>query len=289
MIENPFYSYTPIVRRPQRGFPNRESVAVWIGLNLEHYEYGTPALSLAQFTAGLVPDPLNHGWRDYGPRVGVWRLVEMFDQLGVRPTAIVNSDVCDRHPAIVEAGVERGWTWVAHGRNNSTWQTGLEPEQERAYIAEVADRIEKATGSRPRGWLGPALTASPATIGLLSELGFRYTLDWGADDLPFQFDLAEVDLVSVPYSTELNDIPFYVLHGQSGAEFRGALIDQFDQLRADGRSRPRVMGFGVHPFLSGQPYRARYLREALEHMAAHDDVWFATADEIADWYLLAAP
>lgn len=287
MTDNPFYSYTPIVERPVRPFPNGASVAVWLGVNLEHYEYGAPALSLAPFTASLVPDPLNHGWRDYGPRVGVWRLVTMFDELGLRPTAIVNSEVCDLHPAIIDAGVERGWAWVGHGRNNSTWQTGLEPAAERTYIADVADRLETATGVRPRGWLGPALTSSAATIKLLAELGFRYTLDWGADDLPFRFDRAGVDMISVPYSTELNDIPFYVLHGQAGADFRQALVDQFDQLRAEGADRPRVMGVGVHPFLSGQPFRARYLREALEHMTAHDDVWFATGDEIADWYLEA--
>ncbi|MGP3968288.1 polysaccharide deacetylase family protein [Streptomyces sp. 6N223] len=283
----PFFDHSPIVARPALRLPEGKRMAVWFGLNLEHYEYGKQALSLAPFTAGLTPDPLNHGWREYGPRVGVWRLIDVFDRAGVQPTAILNSEVSDRYPEIVKAGVERGWTWVAHGSNNSTWQTLLEPEEERGYITQVADRITEATGVRPRGWLGPALTASPNTLGLLARLGFRYCLDWGIDDEPFPFrtDGNGGPLLSVPYSTELNDIPFYVLHHQTGEQFRQAIVDAFDQLYAEGATRPRVLGIGLHPFLSGQPYRARYVAEALAHMKRFADVWFPSADEIADWYL----
>lgn len=286
-MPNPFFSYSPIASRPPVELPGGKRIAVWVGLNIEYYEYGQPALSLAQFTAGLTPDPLNYGWREYGPRVGIWRMIELFDRLGVQPTAIVNSQVATEYPEIIAAGVERGWAWVAHGRNNSTWQAGMERDAEQAYIAEVTDEIERATGARPRGWLGPSLTASAETANLLAELGYAYSLDWGIDDEPMPLNVAKGELLSVPYSTELNDIPFYVLQGQSGADFRQALIDQFDQLYAEGASRPRVLGFGVHPFLTGQPYRLRYLREALEHMTAHDEAWFPSADELAEWYARA--
>ncbi|MFI6956553.1 polysaccharide deacetylase family protein [Nocardia sp. NPDC050408] len=284
-MSNPFYSYSPIVDRPIRSLPAGKRIAVWIGLNIEHYEYGKPALSVAQFTADLTPDPLNFGWREYGPRVGVWRMIEMFDRLGIQPTAILNSEVIEQHPAIVAAGVERGWAWVGHGKNNSTWQVGMEREQEKAYLTEVADRIEGATGKRPKGWLGPSITAGPETNNLLAEVGYQYCLDWGIDDEPFPFDVAGGTLVSVPYSTELNDIPFYALRGQTGPDFKQALIDQFDQMYAEGETRPRIMGFGLHPFLSGQPFRLRYVAEALEHMVRHEDVWFANSDDVAEWYL----
>lgn len=283
-MTNPFYSYSAIVDRPVRPLPDGRRVAVWIGLNIEHYEYGKPALSLAPFTAGLTPDPLNFGWREYGPRVGVWRMIEMFDALGIQPTAILNTDVIEQHPAIITAGTARGWDWVGHGRNNTTWQAGMEPDAELAYLVDVADLIEQATGKRPKGWLGPSLTAGPHTNDLLARAGYRYCLDWGIDDEPVPFDVASGSLLALPYSTELNDIPFYAIQGQSGEAFRTALTDQFDQLYAEGRTRPRVMGFGLHPFLSGQPYRVRYVREALEHMARHDDVWFATADQITAWF-----
>ncbi|WP_459548624.1 polysaccharide deacetylase family protein [Nocardia sp. X0981] len=284
-MHNPFFPYSAIVDRPTRALPDGKRIAVWVGLNVEYYEYGQPALSLAPFTAGLTPDPLNAGWRDYGPRVGIWRMLAVFDELGITPTAIVNSDVALHHPAIIAAGVERGWTWVAHGKNNSTLQNGMDVEAERTYITEVAEVLARATGKRPRGWLGPALTASAATNELLAELGFTYTLDWGVDDEPFHLEVGSGQLLSVPYSTEVNDIPGYVLHGQTGPQFKQALIDQFDQMYREGTQRSRVMGFGLHPFLSGQPYRTRYFAEALEHMLSHDDVWFTTADEVASWYL----
>jgi allantoinase len=284
-MNNPFFSYSPIVSRPVLQLPEGKRIAVWFGLNLEHYEQGKPALSLVQLTAGLTPDPINYGWREYGPRVGVWRMIELFDQLGLQPTAIVNSDVIVQHPQIVAAGIERRWCWVAHGKNNSTWQGGMEPAAERARIKEVTETIAEATGVRPRGWLGPSRTTSDATNDLLAELGYSYSLDWGIDDEPVRFDVAAGELVSVPYHAELNDILFFVVHGQTGAEFRQALIDHFDQLYTEGEQRPRIMGFGLHPFLSGQPYRLRYVREALEHIAGYDGVWFPTADEIANWYL----
>lgn len=285
--EHPLYDYSAIDRRPPLELPHGARVAFWVGLNVEHYKFGQPALSLAGFTAELVPDPLNYGWRDYGPRVGVWRLARIFAEAGVRPSAIVNADVVEHYPEIIEEGTERDWCWVAHGRNNSTWQVGMEEEAERAYIEEVASVLEGATGDRPRGWLGPALTATMSTNQVLAELGFDHVLDWANDDQPYDMNVRSGRLVSVPYASEVNDIPAFVLHHHTGAEFRQAIVDQFDMLYEEGASSARVMGIGIHPFLVGQPFRARYLAEALEYITGHDEVWVTTSDEIAQWYIEA--
>lgn len=285
MDPNPVYDYSAIVRRPKFELPEGKKIAVYCGINVEHYAWGQPALSVAPFTAQLVPDPLNYGWRDYGPRVGIFRLMEIFDRFELKATVLLNSEVCDRYPEVVEEGVKRGWTWVGHGGNNSTWTTGMDHDAELAYIGEVTERIEKATGSRPLGWLGPALTESPNTNEILVETGYRYSLNWGIDDEPVPLKVPAGELISVPYSTELNDIPSFTQHGQSAPEFAESLIDQFDQMLEEGAERPRVMGFGLHPFLTGQPYRARHLVKALEHMTAHrDEVWFTDPDEIAAHY-----
>ena len=280
-MENPFYSYSAIVRRPPLRLPGRKRVAVWVGVNIEHYSYGVPAISLAQFTAEFVPDPLNHGWRDYGPRVGIWRLLDLLDHAGMPPTAIVNSEVCTRYPDIVARGRAQGWCWVAHGANNSTLQVGMAPDDEREYLRRVTADLEASTGSRPRGWLGPALTATPHTYDLLAELGYRYALDWAIDDEPVSIQVAAGSLCAVPYSAELNDLPFFAIQGQSASDFADALVDQFEQLREEGADHPRVMGFGLHPFLSGQPFRTRHLRRALAHIASSDDAWLTTSDEVA--------
>ena len=283
-MENPFYDYSPIVRRPRVELPDGKRLAVWVALNIEHYRFGQPALSLAQFTAQLVPDPLNYGWRDYGPRVGVWRLADLLERNGVPVTAVVNSAVCEQYPAIVEEGRSRGWTWVAHGIDNSTWWAGMERGEERRQLENVVDTLETATGKRPKGWLAPALTATENTYDLLAELGFAYTMDWTNDDQPYPLKVASGSLLSVPYSTEVNDIPAFALHHWTGDEFAQAVIDQFDQLYEEGADSLRVMGIGLHPFLVGQPFRARPFARALEHVASRDDVWLTTSDEIAEWY-----
>lgn len=280
-MENPLFDYRPSVEHPQLELPNGARVAVYFAVNVEHYTFGQPALSLAQFTAQLVPDPLNYGWRDYGARVGVFRLMEILERHGVPATGVLNSEVSELYPQIIEEGNKRGWSWVAHGRNNSTWQAGFERDDERAYIEEVASTIEQATGQRPKGWLGPALTATMNTNDLLAELGFTYSLDWANDDVPYDFNVKSGRLLSVPYSGEVNDIPAFVIHNLTAREFREMLVGQFEQLYEEGG---RVMGVGIHPFLVGQPFRAREFSAALEEIAAHDGVWLTTADEIADWY-----
>jgi len=284
-MSNPLFDYRPIVERPQVELPNGARVAVYFAVNVEHYTFGQPALSLAQFTAQLVPDPLNYGWRDYGPRVGVFRLMEILEKHGVPATGVVNSEVCELYPQIIEEGKKRGWSWVAHGRNNSTWQAGFEPDDERAYIEEVASTIEQSTGRRPKGWIGPALTATMNTNDVLAELGFSYSLDWANDDVPYDFNVKSGRLISVPYSGEVNDIPAFVIHNFTAREFREMLVGQFEQLYEEGG---RVMGVGIHPFLVGQPFRAREFSAALEEIAGRDGVWLTTTDEIADWYTQAA-
>jgi peptidoglycan/xylan/chitin deacetylase (PgdA/CDA1 family) len=286
-MSTPFYDYSPITTRPQLALPGGRRLAVWIGLNIEHYAFGKPALSLAPFTAELVPDPLNYGWRDYGPRVGVWRLMKLLDQHEIRASAIVNTDVFERYPQIIEAGRDRGWAFLGHGRSNSQWHVGMEPGEERKTLEEIVAAFKQATGQRPRGWLGPALTSTMNTVELLAELGFHYTLDWANDDQPYPMKASSGRLVSIPYSSEVNDIPAFVLHHHTGEQFAQAVIDQFDVLYAEAADSLRVMGIGIHPFLVGQPFRARHFAHALRHITERDDVWLATSDEIAAWYLEA--
>lgn len=287
MDDNPVYAYSPIVRRPVLRLPEGKRLAVWFGVNVEHYKFGVRSISLAEYTAHLNPDPLNHGWRDYGLRVGLWRLAEIFERFGLPMTAILNSDVVHHCPELIEEGRARGWRWIGHGENNSTYLVGIERDAERAAIQRVTDTIAEATGVVPRGWLGPALTESGYTNDLLAELGYTYTLNWSADDEPFRL---RNGLISVPYAIEVNDIPAFALQGLSGPQFRDLLIDQFDQLLAEGADRPRVMGVGLHPFLVGQPYRAKHFIAALEYLTQHrDDVWFTSGDEIAAWYAEANP
>lgn len=281
----PPFRHLPLPAREPIRWPGDARVAFYLGLNIEHYRLGAPATSIFPGTAALSPDPLNYGWRDYGPRVGVWRMIEALDELELPASVLLNSDVCELYPEIIEAGRERDWVWLAHGKNNSRLHTGYDsPEEERGALAGMFETIERATGRRPRGWLGPALTETYETPALLGELGGDYVLDWCNDDQPYPLEVPGQRMISVPYSIELNDIPLFVGKSFTGPQFEEMIVDWFDQLYEDGASTGRVMTVGVHPFIANIPSRHRYLVNALRHIASREEVWMTTSDAIADHY-----
>ena len=274
------YDYSPIVEREPPSFPDGARIAFYVGLNIEHYRVGMPSTSLQPSNGSFIPDPLNYGWRDYGPRVGIWRMIELFDEVGIRPSAIVNSDVCRAYPQIVRAGIDREWDWVAHGQSNSILQNHLAPGSEAAYLDEMLHVFDSELPRRPTGWLGPALTETFLTPGLLRERSFTYLLDWCCDDQPF--DLNVEGLVSVPYSLEINDIPLFVGKNTTGSMYTEIVLGQLEQLLQEGGA---VMALPVHPFVVGQPFRFKYFAEVIRQVAATPEVWLTTSTEIADRYL----
>jgi len=284
-VSNPFYEYSPIVHRPPFELPGGSRLALWFGVAIEHYPWGKPGLSLVPYTADLVPDPMNYGWRDYGPRVGAFRLMDILDRAGIPVTGIVNSDACTEYPGLIEEALKRGWTsWVAHGDNNSTWQVGLERDAEVELVKKVTSTIEAAVGHPPTGWIGPALTGTMNTFDVIAEAGYRYTIDWADDDQPHWVNVTSGSLASVPYQRELNDVVAFMLHHETGAEFAQSILDAVDQMLADPGDHGRVLGVGFHPFLVGQPWRAIHLARALEQLRDRDGVWLTTSDAVADLF-----
>ncbi len=284
-MDNPLYDYSPIIDRPPLSWPNGARLALYLGLNIEHYEIDKPSTSITAATAGLNPDPLNYGWRDYGPRVGVWRLMELLDSFGLRASVLLNSDVCERYPRIIEEGNKRNWVWLAHGNNNSTLPALLPADAEREMLTQMVETITKHTGRQPNGWMGPALNSSYQTLDILAELGLTYSLDFCADDQPFPMRVKSGRMITVPYTIEVNDITLFVGHSYSGPEFEQLVVDQFEELYRESEESGRIMAVAIHPFAVGQAFRAKYLARALDRvLGQHDDVWLPTTDEIAEWY-----
>ncbi|WP_242907143.1 polysaccharide deacetylase family protein [Actinomadura terrae] len=279
--ENRLYDYSPITERPPLHWPGGARVAAYVGLNIEHFLIGRPSTSIWSGTSQLDPDALNHGWRDYGPRVGIWRTIQSLDRHGFRASALLNSDAARHYPQIVRAGVERNWAWLAHGRTNSVLHADMAIDEERAVLTEIVDTIADATGQRPRGWMGPGLTETHNTPALLAELGLDYVLDWTSDDQPYRLNVP--GMLSVPYTLELNDLLLFA-NGTTGPEFVQMVKDQYEQLHADSEHGGRVMALALHPFVIGQAFRAKYLDLALEFLAAQPDIWITTSDEIAAHY-----
>lgn len=276
------FAFSPIVQREPIMWPRGARVALWLIPNVEHFVIDRPSVSITGITAGYTPDVLNYSWRDYGVRVGIWRMMEIMDRFGIRGTAALNADVCDYYPQIIEAGSAAGWEWMGHGATNSQNLANLDEAEERTLIGSVLDRIEAAVGKRPRGWLGPALTETHNTPDLLAELGVDYVADWVNDEQPYELSVKSGRLCSIPYSIEINDIPGFLEFKLSPVEFGQMIRDQFDVLYEDSATNGRVMSICLHPFLIGHPFRAKYLADALGYIASRKDVWFATGSEIID-------
>lgn len=287
-MEHGRFDYSPIARRPVLKMPNEARVAVWITPNVEHYHWNKPAIALTQMTTSLKPDVLNYAWRDYGARVGIWRVMEILEKHGFTATAALNAEVCEQYPDIIKEGNRLSWEWMAHGPNNSMIFTGMPEEAERPIIAGVLEAIAKHTGKRSRGWLGPVVTETDNTLDILAEAGIDYVADWCNDELPYPMKTKKGSIYAIPYTLEIGDIPVFLERGGSGEDFYDMVVDQFDQLYEEGGIRPRVLSIAIHPFLIGHPFRARHLARALEHIRRHDAVWLTTGSAIIDWYKAAS-
>ena len=278
------FPYSAIVDRKPLRWPNGARVAVWVIPNIEHFLFDRPSTSVTHATTSLIPDVLNYSWRDYGVRVGVWRMMDIMERHGVKGTVALNSDVCGHYPRIIEEGNRLRWEWMGHGTNNSTLINKQSETEERALITHVVGTIEKATGAHPRGWLSPALSESHRTLDILAENEIEYVANWVNDEQPYPMRVKTGTMLSMPYSLEINDIPVFLDHHQSGETFGRMICDQFDGLYEDGAKTGRVMAISLHPFLIGHPHRSKYFANALAHIVSRQEVWLATGSEIADWY-----
>jgi len=266
------FPFRAIADHPPVVWPGDARLAVWIIPNIEHFHLELP---------GPLPDVRNHSRRDYGNRVGVWRIMEVMEKHGVKGTVALNAEVTKFYPRIMEELVRLDWELMGHGLTNSTLLSQLDVQAEEKCIRDVRNAIE-SVGKRMRGWLGPGLTETWHTLDFLKAAGCSYVADWVNDDLPYRMNNG---LYSIPYSIELNDMPLFNMPSIANEEFYNRIIEAFDVLYEEsGRKGGRVMAIALHPFIIGAPARIRILDRALDHMKRHRDVWFARGHEIIEAY-----
>jgi len=255
-----------------------------VALNLEHYAFGEGLTE--QLVPGTPePDVLNFSWRDYGNRVGAWRLRRLFEELEIPATVLVNSELYSHAPELIAAFRGRGDEIAAHGRTNSERQSELAEGEERALIAEVTQTIARHEGRPPAGWLGPWIAETPATPDLLQEAGYGYLLDWCADDQPIWLATRAGRILAVPYPQELNDSNAIIGRRMKADDFADMIVDQFEEMLLQSVGEPLVMGIALHAYIAGQPFRLRHLRRALSHIAARrKDIWLTSAGALARHY-----
>jgi len=276
------FEYSPITERPDFSWPQDRRLAVYIGLNLEHFDFAQ-GLGGELVPSGPQPDVLNYSWREYGNRVGVWRLLDLFNTLSLPVSLLVNSEIYQHCPQVVSAFRQRNDEIVAHGRSNAERQGELNEIDERDLINQCTQTIKSHEGKAPTGWLGPWISQSNVTPDLLLEAGYRYLLDWCHDDQPTWMTTRSGRILSLPYPQEINDIPAIMVRRSSASSFADMIIDNFDEMLEQSKQQALVMGIALHAYIVGQPFRLRHLRRALQHIAHHrEKIWLTTAGGIAD-------
>ena len=279
------FGYSPVSRRPAFTWPDGKRLALYVSVNVEHFPWGQN--SGPDLDRPTLPwSQRSWLWREYGNRVGAWRLMNLFDELALPVGVIANTAIYDHCPEVLEAHVKRGDELIAHGRNQVERQIEMTLEQEREMVQDVTRTFTERNGVKPVGWMSPYLTPSEHTTDLLAENGYQYCMDWGiCDEQPFWVKSATGSMLAMPYPIELNDQPAVVYRRNTGAEYAEMLVDNFDEMLRNSKDTPLVYAISIHTFVVGQPYRLARLRRALQHMLSHrDDVWVAMPKDIAAHY-----
>jgi allantoinase len=285
MLPTERITYDPIVGRKKQTLPDGARMAVWLIVNVEEWDIQKtmPRTVLTPPAGGSpMPDIPNWAWHEYGNRVGFWRLLETLDNLKITAALAINGTAIKAYEPISRAAVERQWEFIGHGLTQTNMQ---HVKNEREDIIATRAEIERVTGRKPRGWLGPGLTETWETPDLLIEEGFDYVADWVLDDQPVWLKTRTKPILNVPYTQECNDVAMMLIQHHAATEYRNRAIDQFNQIYSDAADSARIMALVVHPYIMGAPHRSRYFREALEHMRAHKDVVFWTGERIHDWFV----
>jgi allantoinase len=290
-MDHDLYAWSPMVRREQLTWPDDARIAVAFVVSLGHFEADPPSGTFDPPThrspLRIMPPPdyptVTH--REYGHRIGIFRLFELFDAHAIRATAAVDALTAQGYPQLVAECRRRGWEVIAHGVGQRRAITAeMSEADERAYIRFALDAVGSAANARPRGWLSPEQSESTRTPGLLAEVGVDYLCDWANDDQPYLIGEADRSLVSLPLMQEISDVNLHWNRRVTMDRWVTLVCEAFDTLYREGRESGRLLVLPLHPWCIGQPFRVRYLDQVLAHIRKHDEVWMTTGEEIATWY-----
>jgi peptidoglycan/xylan/chitin deacetylase (PgdA/CDA1 family) len=276
--------YSAIVDRPPLKLPGGARIVFWPIVNLEVWDISKPmARQVLAAPTGqvLLPDVANWSWHEYGMRVGVWRFFDLFQRLGIKPTLSINARVVEDYKRVAEQAKTDGWEFMGHAYEQGPIHK--EPDQ-KVMIERSMDLLERFTGKRPVGWLGPGLTQTLETPDLLAGAGVKYIGDWVYDDEPTVIRTTNGPLVTLPYTMELNDIPMMAVQHHESDYLYKRTIDQFDRLYAESKDRAKIISLAIHPYLSGQPHRIKYLEAIFGYVRGFEGVLFWNGEQILDWY-----
>jgi peptidoglycan/xylan/chitin deacetylase (PgdA/CDA1 family) len=277
--------FSAIVDRPPLKLPGAARLIFWTIVNYEVWDIGRPMprqVLPAPTGLPLLPDVPHWSWHEYGMRVGAWRFFELYERLGIIPTLAINARTCEDYARVAHEAKRLDWELMGHAYDQMPIH---KVEDQAEMISRSLDILERFSGKRPVGWLGPGLTQTLETPELLAGAGVKYIGDWVYDDEPTMIKTARGPLVTLPYTVEINDIAMMIVQHHESEQLLRRAIDQFDRLYAEGRDRAKIMAIAIHPYISGQPHRIKYLEAIYDHARRFEGVLYWTGAQILDWYI----
>ncbi len=280
------YDYVPLPERRDYSWPGGKRLAFCITTNIEAFAFGK-GRGHDNAKHGEPQTQRNYAWRDYGNRIGIWRLFDLADELDMPLAHNTNSLLYDCAPQIFERLRKRGDEIVGHGRTNSENLHDFRWEDDEArVIREVTETFARNEAARPKGWMGAGAYENATTPDLLKEAGYEYLMDWPHDDQPIWMRTRAGPILSVPYPAELNDSPQVIHRQHTGREFCDMLVDQFEEMAEQSAKHPLVCNVSIHPYVFGYPFRLRPLRKALQHCFSSrlvERVWKCRPGDVSDY------
>jgi len=288
MWPNPRVPYQLTSDRAPLAPLNGKRLIVHLCMNIEYWPFDRPMprgiIPAPHGAQATPPDVPNYSWVEYGMRSGMPRLLKMLSDRGIKASALLNAQVADIYPSLIDAIVKHGWELVGHG-----WfqQTLKQADDETEVIQRSLERLEKVNGQRPRGWLGPGLSETEHTVDILKQQGIEFLHDWVLDDLPVWLRTTEGPMVGLPYTLELNDVPIYAIQNGSSDEILKRVKATLAVYERETTDQVRIMTFGLHPHIIGVPHIAWHFEQALDLLLGREDTVFVTSSILGDWFVEA--
>ena len=290
-MDHDHYDWSPISTRGVLRWPNDCRVALCVIVSLDKMEWIPPEGSYqpANLAGGSAarpfPDYTRMSHREYGHRVGIFRILDVLEKHGITPTIAMDALTAENYPYLVKHCLDRGCEIIGHGISVSQMITSNMSEgDETSYIDQSIAAITQATGAAPRGWMGPEYGESHRTPQLLAEAGIKYLCDWANDEQPYPMKSPKGEITALPVLWELDDVGAMANRKVTIHRYGDLLKESFDRLYQDGATNGRLLALSLHPWLTGQPFRIGYLDDALGHMTGHSQVWAASGEAIIDWF-----
>ena len=282
------YNWSMLKDRPAISWPDGNKLALWVNLSLQFYPLNQKGVPF-KVPGGMTmpyPDLRHFSLRDYGNRVGVYRILKALDRFNVVPTFSINSYLAEQNPYLLHQIMERGDEISCHGWHmDSLHYGGQDIDEERELVNRSINKLRDLTGQDIRGWLSPARSESANTPDLLKEQGIEYFSDWVNDDMPYAFKTSHGDLTAMPLSTELEDKFILINNLHSESSYAEQICDACDFLYTESEKGGRILALSIHPWMLGQPHRIGKFEQVLEHIMAKGNIWSASASEILDCFL----